>query len=265
MPAHRSDSFRLSMPGGHALQVQISAPGQPCDPALIYVHGFGSTRAGQKALALEEACVRRGWTFVSFDFRGHGESSGSLLNLRGSSLLEDLEAVHDCLRNQGILRICPVGSSMGGWTSTWFALRRPQSVPTCVLIAPALDFLVSRWARATESEREQWKRTGRLRVRNAWVDEEIGYGIVEEIDQFPVQKLAEELTTPLLIFHGMKDDVVPYQQSISLAERAMQSKIELRLFNGGDHRLLDYATEMAESACDFVAKALTLPPANRGE
>jgi pimeloyl-ACP methyl ester carboxylesterase len=253
------------MPGGDALQVQVSAPGEPCEPALVYVHGFGSTGAGQKALALEEACARRGWTFVSFDFRGHGQSTGSLLNLRGSALLEDLEAMREYLLSRGIRRFCPVGSSMGGWTSAWFTLRHPQCVPVCVLIAPALDFLRSRWALATESGREQWKRTGRLRVRSAWVNKEIGYGIVEEIDQFPAQKLAEELVRPLLIFHGMKDDVVPYQHSLTLAERAIRCKIELRLFSNGDHRLLEYATEMAEAACDFVGKVLTSPPADSVE
>jgi pimeloyl-ACP methyl ester carboxylesterase len=254
MGKRHSDSLRLQLPGGGALQVGISFSDEHSDLAVVYVHGFGSTRVGQKADALEAACARRGWTFASFDFRGHGQSTGTLLDLRGTSLLEDLEVVRAYLAGRGIVRLCPVGSSMGGWVSAWFTLRQPQSVPACVLIAPALDFLRSRWALATESEREQWQRTRRLRVRSDWVDAEIGYGIVEEIDQFPVQKLAKELARPVLIFHGMKDDVVPYQHSLTLAERAFRSEVELRLYSNGDHRLLDYADEMAESACVFIGR-----------
>ncbi len=43
----------------------------------------------------------------------------------------------------------------------------------CALIAPALDFLRQRWTSLTEVERQAWKRTGRLRVQNQWIDLEI--------------------------------------------------------------------------------------------
>src|SRR5438876_765434 len=78
-------------------------------------------------------------------------------------------------------------------------------VPATVLIAPALNFLQSRWAHLSPEERERWKNTGRLRVTNQWVDEEIGYGIVEEIDKYQVEMLAAAWNKPLLIFHGMED------------------------------------------------------------
>jgi pimeloyl-ACP methyl ester carboxylesterase len=254
MSTRQGESVLFPLPVGGGLQVYVSYDDEPRDWAVVYVHGFGSTRTGEKPTAVEAACARRNWTFASFDFRGHGGSTGSLLELRGSALLEDMVAVRDYLRDRGIRRFCLVGSSMGGWAAGWFTLRHPDSVPACVLIAPAFDFVHSRWNVLSESEREQWKQTGRLRVRNQWVDAEIGYALVEEMDQFPVERLAEELSRPLLIFHGLQDDVVPYQQSVVFAERANHPEIEVRLFKSGDHRLLAYKNEMAEAACEFFSR-----------
>lgn len=256
MNARRQESVRLPLLSGGAVQVGVSYPQAPGAWAVLYVHGLGSTRSGEKSIALEAACARRGWTFAALDFRGHGESTGTLLELRGSGLLEDLSAVRDYLAGEGIHRICPVGSSMGGWAAAWFTLRSPQTVPACVLIAPALDFLHNRWAGLSEGEREDWKQSGRLRVRNEWIDTEIGYGLVEEQDDFPFEKLAAEVSRPLLIYHGLRDTTIPALSSIAFVERAAHPDIELRLLKKGDHRLSDYKEEIAEAACDFFARHL---------
>ena len=253
MSPHHQESVRLALPSAGALQVEVSFADKFPDGAVLFVHGFGSNRKGEKPKALEAACRKRGWTFVTFDFRGHGDSTGTLLELLGSGLLEDLEMVRSHLATRGIRRLCLVGSSMGGWASAWFTLRHPETVEACVFIAPAVDFLRGRWARLTEAERQHWKQTGRLRVRNEWLDTEIGYGLVEEMDLLPVERLAAEWSRPLLIFHGMKDDTVPYTQSLSFVEQTAYPEVELRLFKNGDHRLLAFKDVMAEAACDFFA------------
>jgi uncharacterized protein len=257
MSQRRSEIVRWPMVDGGLLHIYLSLEHQDQDFAVVYIHGFGSTRSGQKADALEAACGRRGWTFASFDFRGHGQSSGSLLELRGTGLLEDVEAVRDYLVGRGIPRLCPVGSSMGGWAAAWFTLRHPQIVPACVLIAPALDFLRSRWAMLTPAQKEAWRQTGRLRVQSDWVNAELGYGLAEEREDFPAERLAAELTRPMLVFHGLKDDVVDPAHSLSLAQNASTSIVELRFFGKGDHRLFAFSEEMAEESCRFLGRYLS--------
>jgi uncharacterized protein len=207
-PMRRHESHRLAHPEGGELQLDLSYSEQPAEPAVVFLHGLGSSRRGEKAQAVEAACARRGWTYAGFDFRGHGESTGTLAALRGSSLLADLDAVRLFLAERGVGRIGLVGSSMGGWAAAWYALRRPGAVAGLVLIAPALDFLRARWRRLSEAERQAWKQSGRLRVQNAWIDVELGYGLVEEMGQFDVETLAVKLARPVAIFHGMRDDTV---------------------------------------------------------
>jgi pimeloyl-ACP methyl ester carboxylesterase len=257
MSNRQSEFLRLPIGDGN-LRAYTSWQ-DPDANAMVYVHGFGASLQGEKPTALENACARRGWRFVSFDFRGHGQSASTLLELRGTGLIADLESVVTHVERQGVRRIFLVGSSMGGWTSAWFARRHPERVTGCAFIAPALDFLRGRWNSLSQSDRAEWKRTGRHRIQNEWVDAEIGFGIVEEIDMFPLDDLISHWSTPLVIFHGTRDDVVPYRQSLAFVERVVFPRIEIRLFKDGDHRLVEFKEEMAESACALFEELTAQP------
>jgi len=254
MPDRQRQTIDLSLPDGGRLHGVLSCTGQTGPAAVLYVHGFGSDHAGDKALALEAACARRGWTMAAFDFRGHGRSSGSLLELRASGLLADLEAVRAFLATQGASRLFLVGSSMGGFAAAWFALAHPGTVPACVLIAPAFCFVQARWAALDEAGRAAWKRTGRLRVCNQWLDVELGYGLVEEAGRFDPARLAASWDRPALIFHGLDDDTVPIEGSREFLRRTACPDVELRVLEAGDHRLHAWKEEMAEAGCRFCAR-----------
>jgi pimeloyl-ACP methyl ester carboxylesterase len=255
MAIRQQEFIRLPLAAGGELDGYISYNAEPGPDAVLYVHGFGSTRGGAKSEALEAACGRRGWPFAAFDFRGHGRSSGSLLDLRSSGLLDDLGAVAEHLKTRGVHRLFPVGSSMGGWATAWFAIgRSAAAVPAVGLIAPAFRFLQRRWESLSPAARDEWQETGRLRVRNEWVDLEIGPGIVEEVERFPPEALAVRWGTPLLIYHGSCDETVPVSDSLSFLERTAYPDIELRLLRAGDHRLLSFKDELADEFCRFFGR-----------
>jgi pimeloyl-ACP methyl ester carboxylesterase len=177
-----------------------------------------------------------------------------MLDLKGSQLLADLDAVYGFLAQHGVTRLGLVGSSMGGWASAWYAFQHADRVAATALIAPGFHFLTARWDRLNEAERQRWKQEGFLRIRNDWVDVDLGYGLVEEAPQFTHEALLQGLTRPTLIFQGMKDDIVPYTRVLSFVERFACPHIELRLYKDGDHRLTDRKEEMAEAACGFIAR-----------
>jgi uncharacterized protein len=244
----------LPLPTGDTLRGDFR-PGS--GRALVYVHGFGSHRGGEKSLALADECGRRGWTFAAFDFRGHGTSAGSMRDLTASRLLEDLDAVRTFLAGRGHPRLGLVGSSMGGFAAAWFARRNPDAVVGCVLVAPAFGFLERKWAALTDAERDEWRRTGRRRFVNEWVDAELAYGLVEERADFPPDQLTAGWATPALLFHGCADDVVPDSDSLDFLRAVQYQNVELRLLNDGDHRLTAHKDEIAAAAGRFFARLLT--------
>lgn len=241
----------LQLPTGDVLRGDLHAG---ADRAVVYVHGFGSHRGGEKAAALAAECDRRGWTFAAFDFRGHGASTGQMRDLAASRLLEDLAAIRDFLNARGHARLGFVGSSMGGFAAAWFAIRHPKAVTGCVLLAPAFRFLERRVTELTAGELAEWRRTGVRRLHNEWVDVEIGYGLVEERAAFDPADLARGWQTPLLIYHGLADDVVPVADSLSFIEAIAYPDAELRLLKAGDHRLTAFKEEIAAETCRFFER-----------
>src|SRR5438552_747539 len=209
-----SDSASIAMPSGGRL-VGTYRPGavRP-DFAVVWVHGFGSYRGGEKAEALRDECARRGWTFAAFDFRSHGESTGAMHELCASQLVDDLAAIRGWLAERGHTRLGLVGSSMGGFAAAWFAKQNPDWVVGCVFVAPGFGFLDRRWDELTPAERDEWQSTGRRRLTNEWVDVELGFGLVAERDRFRPVQLVAGWRTPALLFHGLADEVVPHSDSL---------------------------------------------------
>ncbi len=255
--SYREETVRIPLPAGGHLSGRLAYADKVNRVGVVYVHGFGSIRTGEKANALAQACARRGWTFAAFDFQGHGESSGTMRDLRCSALLEDLEAISGYLAERGMERWCAVGSSMGGWATAWFGLRHPERIAACTLVAPALHFPRGIWERLTEEQRTEWRRSNRLRVRNEWLDVDVGYCLAEERDCYPLAELERGWFRPLLILHGMADTVIPYQHTLAFVQSAVFPDIELRLYRGGDHRLMARADDLAEAACTFFDRVMT--------
>ncbi len=69
-----------------------------------------------------------------------------------------------------------------------------------------------------------------------------GYPAIETLEQFP----------PLSIVHGWKDDIVPYQNSLKLAEI---HEADYHLLNDG-HRLKEVLPQVVEIFKAFLGKAL---------
>jgi len=248
------ETIHLPHPHGGQLVGSFCPAAAPAD-VVLSVHGFGSTRGGAKADALRQACAARGWTWAAFDFRGHGDSSGTLRELTGSRLLEDLGVIRDFLAQNGARRLFPVGSSMGGWASAWFARDHAHLVPALVLIAPAFRFIHRRWDECSAAEREDWRKTGRRLIHSPWLGGvELGYALTQERDRYDPGELARGWQAPTLIFHGMRDDTVPYADTLDLASAVGAAPVEVRLFHDGDHRLNERAEMLAEEACRFFGR-----------
>lgn len=246
----------LPLANGDRLAGDYLAPATHPSFAVLWVHGFGSVRGGTKAVALASECARRGWAFAAFDFRGHGGSTGDIHGLRPARLQEELDAIASFLGDLGHAQLGLVGSSMGGFATAWFTRRHPDRAIGCVFLAPAFGFLERRWNRLTPAEREQWKRTDRLRITSDWVDVDVGYGLMDGREAFHLRNLAAGWGTPALLFHGLADDIVPIDDSLTFIRDVPFPQVELRLLKDGDHRLTAYKDEIAAEAGRFFARLL---------
>jgi len=244
-------TVRVPIPEGGELVGSVRLCDTPEDsPAILWVHGFGSHRGGEKALAVQEESVRRGWSFAAFDFRGHGDSTGTMAQLTASRLVEDLTLVCDALPR----RLYLFGSSMGGFAACWFARRYPERVAGVILLAPALRFLQRRRAALTPEQLRDWQSNGTMEYAGRWLTAELGYGLIAETDDYAPETLAAGWRHPTLIFHGRADDTVPLADTIDFACAVPDRPIELVIYPTGDHRLTEHRDAIARRAGDWVAR-----------
>src|ERR1051325_11160436 len=134
-------------------------------PGLVWLGGFKSEMAGNKASALDDWAARNGRAYLRFDYYGHGRSSGDFRKATISRWREDaLTVIDQCTEGPQIL----IGSSMGAWIALLCTLERAPRVAGLLLIAPATDFTEALlWQRLNEDIKREMTQKGEWLARAA--------------------------------------------------------------------------------------------------
>jgi uncharacterized protein len=183
---------------------------------ILYLHGFGSGPDSKKATALVERFAGCGVTLEIPDLNG-----GDFERLTISGQLERVE------RAAAGEPVCLIGSSLGGYVAALYAARHAE-VKRLVLLAPAFGFARIYLDTIGPELTREAERTGWLPVyeRRVW------WRLIEDArryEEFPA------VTQPTLIFHGLRDEVVPPASSEEFVRRHPHAR--LRLVDD-DHELL---------------------------
>ena len=218
-------------------------------PTLIHLHGLGSSPLSDKAVVLGERLRRCGVTYLVPDLAVPSFERLTLTAVIGR--VAELAAA-----TPG--RLALVGSSFGGLAALHFVHRHNQGaaarVERLALLAPALDLLGDADRRRERGELDddwldRWQRDGYLDLPHSASGEDrpVHYGLAEDLrgyDSFSI-----DLELPTLIYHGRRDESVPYRQSARFA--ADRPNVELRLLDS-DHRLADKLDRIGDGIIDFM-------------
>jgi hypothetical protein len=195
---------------------------------LIYLHGFASGPQSSKA-----QYFRRRFAELGMELQIPDLNDGAFESLTLSSQLRAIESI----AQGNDVRL--LGSSMGGYLAALYAARHPE-VTQLVLLAPAFGF-ARRWRNMLGAEKvDEWRRTGWLPVYHYGnkTEQRVGYSLLEDAEQYEDYPAVSQ---PVLIFHGLHDDVVPAELSRRFAE--LRPQTTLRIMES-DHQLLNVLEEM---------------------
>ena len=103
-----------------AIDVDFSIAGS--GPPIIFVHGIGGRRSGWDEIVRR---LRKDFTCVTYDLRGHGLSPIPPVPYSLDELVEDLEALHTRL---GLDKAHIIGHSLGGMIAPAYARAYPDRV-----------------------------------------------------------------------------------------------------------------------------------------
>lgn len=204
---------------------------------MIFCTGFKSDMTGGKALALERWCAAAGRQYTRFDYQGHGASSGRFADGTIGLWRDDALAVLDQVTSGPQV---VVGSSMGGWMALLMAVVRPARVAGVVGIAAAVDFTQALlWPRLPDAARRQIEAEG-VWLRPSEYDPEpypITRRLIEEGRDHLLLPGPIPFDGPVRLIHGMRDEGVPWEHALRVAEALRGGDVTVTLVKDGEHRL----------------------------
>lgn len=206
-------------------------------PTVVFLGGYASDMTGTKAQYLEGWCRVRGRGFVRLDYRGHGRSSGRLVDGTIGDWRDDALAVIAAATTG---RLLLVGSSMGAWIMLLAALALGDRVQAVVGLAAAPDFTEDLvWAALGADEREALRRDGVLYRPSRYGETPMPFSwrLVEEGRRHLLLRAPIPLRCPARLLHGLADPDVPWQTSARLLEALEARDVALTLVKHGGHRL----------------------------
>jgi 2,6-dihydroxypseudooxynicotine hydrolase len=223
---------RLTLPGYLRLP-----PGVRPAPCVVLIPGLDATK--EDFHSFTELCLRRGLATFAFDGPGQGEARAQ------SPLVDGYEgAVLAAVRPEiDAQRIALLGRSLGGH----YALRAAAAdrrVAAAVAFGGLYD--LSFWDQMPPLTREGFRQaTGagtadeaRRRLANVTLEGCLGY-----------------IACPVLVVHGKRDAIIPWQQAQRIVEE-LQASVTLLLDEDGVHCCHNHALRYRPAMADWLATTL---------
>jgi pimeloyl-ACP methyl ester carboxylesterase len=215
-----------------------------CDPqqdatTFLYLHGFASGPSSKKAQAFRESFENLGWEIVIPDLN---PSEFRFLTVGG--MLQTVERLAAGVTGDLVL----LGSSLGGYLATLLSTRL-SGLKAVIAMAPAFD-VQARWRENLGLEAlKQWKVRGSISVYHHGFQEErlLDYEFFQEVGMYPPFPEIED--TPVLIFQGRRDEVVPLDAVEAFARE--RKTVRLRVFDD-DHSLHDSISSIVGESIEFL-------------
>jgi fermentation-respiration switch protein FrsA (DUF1100 family) len=196
-------------------------PAKTDQPTVLYLHGNAGHIGGRMALARQ--FMDAGLGLLLLEYRGYGGNKGRPSE---KGLYEDGLAGMRFLHQRGIKseHIALYGESLGTGVATKLAVE--NRVCAVVLQSPYTSL------------------SDLARYHYPWL-------LFNPWDRFNSIDRIQAIHAPLLILHGIKDDVVPYSQGQALFQRASKPKKMLSFILEGHHTMWN-VPNFSKNIVDFI-------------
>lgn len=203
-------------------------------PGVLFVHGWGGSQ--EQYLARARASAALGCVCLTFDLRGHADTSPQQETVSRENNLHDVLAAYDTLAKHPQVdpsAIAVVGSSYGGYLATILTTLRP--VKWLALRVPAL-YMDSGW----ELPKRQLHKDQDLDTyRNSLVPAKENRAL----------RGAAAFAGDVLIVESELDAIVPHAVISNYLEAFIKPQsLTYRVINGADHGLSDEIHQRAYTA-----------------
>ena len=201
---------------------------------IIFIHGLNSDMNGAKALTVERYARKNNLNFIRFDCRGHGRSEGKFEEFTISDWKKDLlDIIDNIAKGPQIL----IGSSMGGWLMMLAAKARPQRIKGMIGLAAAPDFGKDLYNNLNKKNKREITSKGITKYTSYGFSYYLTKKFFIEAEKNRILKKFLYFTKPLVLIHGLKDNVVKEDVPRKILKKITGKNVNIIYLKESDHRL----------------------------
>ncbi len=207
---------------------------------IFYLHGFASGPSSKKARFFASRFEQNG----GIEIHVPDLNTPTFSEMTISSQVELVTSLVESAEGKIVL----IGSSMGGLVATLVS-SRSDLVNALVLMAPGFG-IEKRWSVLLNKEQlNQWKQKKHASFFHYATATEayLNYSFVEDLAQHDTRGL--QVKVPTIVFHGVRDSVVPIDESINFA--SLNSHAHLHQLDD-DHELITSLDMMWKETYRFL-------------
>ena len=203
-------------------------------PGIVFIHGLNSDMEGKKAIFIEKYAKKNKLSFIRFDCRGHGKSSGNFEDFTISDWKKDLFDIIDNLtRGPQIL----VGSSMGGWLMLLAAKSKKRKISGLIGLAAAADFGKDLFNSLSTKNKHDIKTKGITK----YTYKGFAYYLTKEFfihcTKNKILNKKINFNKPVILIHGNKDNIVKDTMPIKIMKKLSSKNVQIKFLKSSDHSL----------------------------
>lgn len=217
--------------------------------AVFFCHGFTGNRIEARRLFVKFARIltKTGIAAFTFDYRGHGESSGDFEEFSFKDWIKDAFDAYDFFKKNicsDINNISILGYSMGGGIASYLAAERETK--NLVLWAPLSNpyqLYKSRITNLSDEEKNNYAKrqyldSGGFKISRSFIE------ILKEIN--PIEKIINSKAEDIIILQADDDKVLPYTENSMIYYDALiekGKKVSLINIPNGGHSFASVESE----------------------
>ena len=191
---------------------------------LVFFHGFMSDMLGAKPVAIQKFCKKQKLNFLKFEYSGHGKSTGKFTEGNISKWTYEAKKLIKSKIKKDI-KLIFVGSSMGSWIALNLFKSFKKKLKAFVGISSAPEFLEDlMWKKFTKKIKKI------IMTKKLYYLEYGGYNypitkqLILDGRKNKVLNSKINLNLFMVLFHGLKDQVVPLKISKKIMKICTNSK-----------------------------------------
>ena len=203
-------------------------------PGIVFIHGLNSDMEGKKAIFIEKYAKKNKLSFIRFDCRGHGKSSGNFEDFTISDWKKDLFDIIDNLtKGPQIL----IGSSMGGWLMLLAAKSKKRKISALIGLAAAADFGKDLFNSLSTKNKHDIKTKGITK----YTYKGFAYYLTKEFfihcTKNKILNKKIRFNKPVILIHGNKDNILKDTMPIKIMKKLISKNVQIKFLKSSDHSL----------------------------